>query len=68
VPLSKEGKRISDFKFPAKFALLPGIEGPGLPDRFRKAGVSIPISPEVESLNAVAATAIALFVWAGSQD
>ena len=64
VPLSKEGKRISDFKFPAKFALLPGIEGPGLPDRFRRSGVAIPISPEVESLNAVAATAVALFTWA----
>jgi len=68
VALSKEGKRISDFKFPAKFGLLPGIEGPGLPDRFRKAGVSIPISGEVESLNAVAATAVALFVWAQTQD
>ena len=64
MPLSKEGTRISDFKFPAKFALLPGIEGPGLPDRFRKTAVSIPISPGVESLNAVAATAVALFVWA----
>ena len=64
VPLSKDGKRISDFKFPAKFGLLPGIEGPGLPERFRHAGVSIPISGEVESLNAVVATAIALFEWA----
>lgn len=64
VPLSKEGKRISDFKFPAKFGLLPGIEGPGLPDRFRKTAVSIPISRQVESLNAVVATAVALFVWA----
>ncbi len=64
VPLSKEGERISDFKFPAKFGLLPGIEGPGLPDRFRKAGVSIPISRQVESLNAAVATAVALFVWA----
>jgi 16S rRNA (guanine527-N7)-methyltransferase len=64
VPLSKEGKRISDFKFPAKFGLLPGIEGPGLPDRFRKAAVSIPISSRVESLNAGVATAIALFEWA----
>ena len=64
VPLSKEGKRISDFKFPAKFGLLPGIEGPGLPDRFRKAAVSIPISGDVESLNAGVATAIALFEWA----
>ena len=68
VPLSKEGERISDFKFPAKFGLLPGIEGPGLPDRFRKAAVSIPISRRVESLNAVVATAVALFVWAKSQD
>ncbi|MFZ0927838.1 MAG: 16S rRNA (guanine(527)-N(7))-methyltransferase RsmG [Syntrophobacteraceae bacterium] len=68
VPLSKEGKGISDFKFPAKFGLLPGIEGPGLPDRFRKAGVSIPVSREVESLNAVVATAVALFVWARTQD
>ena len=68
VALSKEGKGISDFKFPAKFGLLPGIEGPGLPDRFRKAGVSIPVSREVESLNAVVATAVALFVWARTQD
>ena len=68
VPLSMDGKRISDFKFPAKFGLLPGIEGPGLPDRFRKAAVSIPISRDVESLNAVAATAIALFEWANTRD
>jgi tRNA(Leu) C34 or U34 (ribose-2'-O)-methylase TrmL len=67
VPLSKEGKRISDFKFPVKFGLLPGIEGPGLPERFRKAAVSIPISSRVESLNAVVATAIALFEWAKSR-
>ena len=63
VPLSKEGKRISDVKFPARFGLLPGIEGPGLPDKFRNEAVSIPISPEVESLNAGVATAIALFHW-----
>ncbi len=68
VPLSKEGKRISDFKFPVNFGLLPGIEGPGLPDRFREAGISIPVSREVESLNAVVATAVALFVWAQTQD
>ncbi len=68
VPLSKEGKRITDFNFPSKFGLLPGIEGPGLPDRFRKAAVSIPITREVESLNAVVATAIALFAWSEAQD
>lgn len=64
VTLSKEGQRISDFTFPAKFGLLPGIEGPGLPIRFRAAAVSIPISRQVESLNAVVAAAIALFEWA----
>jgi 16S rRNA (guanine527-N7)-methyltransferase len=67
VPLSKEGKRISNFKFPSKFGLLPGIEGPGLPGRFREEAVSVPISMEVESLNAVVAAAIALFVWAESR-
>jgi 16S rRNA (guanine(527)-N(7))-methyltransferase RsmG len=64
VPLSREGAGISGFKFPAKFGLLPGIEGPGLPEKFRKAAVSIPISAEVESLNGVVATAIAMFKWA----
>ena len=68
VPLSIEGRRIGDFKFPSKFGLLPGVEGPGLPDRFRKAAVSIPIAREVESLNAVVATAVALFAWAQNRD
>ncbi|MDR3566587.1 MAG: 16S rRNA (guanine(527)-N(7))-methyltransferase RsmG [Syntrophobacteraceae bacterium] len=63
VPLSREGARISDFKFPASFGLLPGIEGPGLPEKFRKDAISIPISFEVESLNGVVAVAIALFKW-----
>ena len=66
VPLSREGKTISGFKFPASFGLLPGIEGPGLPEKFRNAAVSIPISPEVESLNGAAAAAIAMFKWAES--
>jgi len=63
VPLSKEGGDISEFRFPQSFGLLPGIEGPGLPAPFREKGISIPISPAVESLNAVVATAIALYVW-----
>ncbi|MHC1727515.1 MAG: 16S rRNA (guanine(527)-N(7))-methyltransferase RsmG [Syntrophobacteraceae bacterium] len=67
VPLSKEGESIADFEFPPAFGLLPGVEGPGLPERYRKGGISIPISPGVESLNAVVATAIALFAWAGSR-
>ncbi|MEN6438201.1 MAG: 16S rRNA (guanine(527)-N(7))-methyltransferase RsmG [Syntrophobacter sp.] len=67
IPLSKEGESISDFRFPTAFGLLPGIEGPGLPEQLRKTGISIPIQSGVESLNAVVATAIALFAWAGSK-
>lgn len=63
VPLSAEGRDISGFDFPEAFGLLPGMEGPGLPDRWRKHCVSIPILPSVESLNAATAAAIALFVW-----
>ncbi len=62
-PLSKEGESISNFPFPESFGLLPGMEGPGLPERLRQRGLSIPIRPEVESLNAVVAAAIALFEW-----
>lgn len=62
--LSGEGRDISSASFPATFALLPGVEGPGLPARLRGANcLSIPISGEVESLNAAAATAIALYAW-----
>jgi len=39
------------------------MEGEGLPDRWRKTAVSIPIDPAVESLNAATAAAIALFAW-----
>ncbi len=63
IPLSSEGESIATFRFPPSFGLLPGVEGPGLPDRFRRGGVSIPMSPGVESLNAVVATAIALYEW-----
>jgi 16S rRNA (guanine(527)-N(7))-methyltransferase RsmG len=63
VPLSMDGRDISNFTFPASFGLLPGMEGPGLPDRWRQNAVSIPIHPEVESLNGAAALAIALYLW-----
>ena len=50
--------------FPPSFALLPGVEGPGLPDHIAKEHrVSIPMKPGVESLNAATATAIALYEW-----
>ncbi|MGV8074173.1 MAG: RsmG family class I SAM-dependent methyltransferase [Syntrophobacteraceae bacterium] len=63
VPLSREGDDISHFRFSDTFALLPGIEGPGLPEHWRRNAVGIPISPQIESLNAATATAIALYLW-----
>ena len=63
VPLSGEGADIASFAFPERFALLPGLEGEGLPPRWRKRAVAVPIRPEVDSLNAAAATAVALYLW-----
>lgn len=64
VSLSMEGTSVSQFDFPETFGLLPGMEGPGVPAHLRRASVSIPIRPAVESLNAATAAAIALFAWA----
>lgn len=64
VALSGEGVDLAAFRFPGRFALLPGLEGPGVPAALRGAALSIPISPRVESLNAATATAIALYEWA----
>lgn len=66
IPLSAEGKAVSEMEFPETFAFLPGMEGPGLPERFRRRAVSIPINEGVESLNAATATAIALYLWSQS--
>ncbi|MHB9028858.1 MAG: TrmH family RNA methyltransferase, partial [Candidatus Latescibacterota bacterium] len=64
VALSGEGSDIRRFVFPKRFALLPGMEGPGLPGELPLAAkVSIPIAPDVESLNAAAAVSIALYEW-----
>ncbi len=63
LPLSAEGRDIADIRFPETFGILPGIEGPGLPERLRQQAVSIPIQKEVESLNAATAAAIALYLW-----
>ncbi len=63
VALSVEGEDAGGFGFPRTFALLPGVEGPGLPARLRDGAISIPISNNVESLNAATATAIALYLW-----
>ncbi len=64
IALSTEGRDIATFTFPDRFALLPGVEGPGLPKRLRPHSLTIPIQGGVESLNAAAATAIVLYLWA----
>ncbi len=62
--LSADGVDVAETPFPARFGLVPGIEGPGLPDHFREGPRRrIPIVPGVESLNAATATAVALYVW-----
>ena len=62
IALSTDGCDISTFGFPERFALLPGLEGPGLPEGLKADyTVSIPIEPPVESLNAAVATSIALY-------
>ena len=63
LPLSPEGRNISEILFPDTFGLLPGVEGPGLPEAWRKRAVAIPMAAGVESLNAATAAAIALYAW-----
>jgi 16S rRNA (guanine(527)-N(7))-methyltransferase RsmG len=64
ITLSPEGDDLASFRFPETFCLAPGLEGPGLPDRLKKAVcLSIPMAPGVESLNAATATGIALYAW-----
>lgn len=62
--LDQKGHDITRIALPPTMALLVGIEGPGLPERFRgKYTLSIPMAPGVESLNGAVALSIALFEW-----
>ena len=64
IALDAEGPDLASAPFPERFGLVPGVEGPGLPEHLRKGSTRrIPIEPGVESLNAAAATAIALYAW-----
>ncbi|MDZ4678184.1 MAG: RNA methyltransferase [Oligoflexia bacterium] len=64
VALDSTGLEISKFKFPKRFVLVPGVEGPGFPEGFKpQFMVSIAMKNQVESLNASVATAIALYAW-----
>ncbi|MCP4136931.1 MAG: 16S rRNA (guanine(527)-N(7))-methyltransferase RsmG [bacterium] len=63
VALDKRGREIDSFEFPDRFLLLPGIEGPGLPDHLKSEALSIPLQNNIESLNAAIAASIALYEW-----
>jgi 16S rRNA (guanine(527)-N(7))-methyltransferase RsmG len=63
IALSVEGTDIRETVFPPSFGLLIGLEGPGLPALWRRTACCIPIGSAVESLNAAAAAAVALYEW-----
>jgi 16S rRNA (guanine(527)-N(7))-methyltransferase RsmG len=64
IALDAAGPDLASAAFPRSFGLVPGVEGPGLPDHLRRGEtLRIPIEAGVESLNAAAATAVALYAW-----
>ena len=63
VALDRQGTPLPSFDFPERFILLPGMEGPGLPEELRSNAVSIPLHTGVESLNGPVALSIALYEW-----
>lgn len=63
VVLDREGEDIREFKWPKPLRLLLGEEGQGVPKNLKSAiRLNIPMQGQIESLNAVAATSIALFL------
>ena len=65
IALDLTGPDLEESPFPERFGLVVGAEGPGLPESLRSvARRRIPIAQGVESLNAAAAAAIALYAWA----
>ncbi|MGQ9484552.1 MAG: 16S rRNA (guanine(527)-N(7))-methyltransferase RsmG [Desulfosoma sp.] len=63
IALSQDGRPLNQVNFPESFGLLAGLEGPGLPEPWRRRAVAIPMAPSMESLNAATATAVALYEW-----
>jgi 16S rRNA (guanine(527)-N(7))-methyltransferase RsmG len=63
--LDLTGQDLEETPFPERFGLVVGVEGPGLPESLQPVERRrIPIAQGVESLNAAAAAAIALYAWA----
>ncbi len=68
IALDTTGPELFAAGFPDTFGLVVGVEGPGLPPSLRQGERRrIAIEPGVESLNAAAAAAIALYVWASKR-
>ena len=63
IALDRGGRPLPGVTFPERFLLLPGIEGPGLPDELKARAVAIPLDDAIESLNAPVALSIALYEW-----
>lgn len=64
ITLSPRGADVSEYRFPPSFCLVPGLEGPGIPDGISSAqALAIPMKNRVESLNAAMATGIVLYLW-----
>jgi tRNA G18 (ribose-2'-O)-methylase SpoU len=64
ITLSPKGEDVSGYRFPPSFCLVPGLEGPGVPDGLSSAqALAIPMKNRVESLNAAMATGIVLYLW-----
>ena len=63
ISMDKNGRNILNVEFPARFILVPGIEGPGIPDIYRQKSVSIPLTDKIESLNASVALSIFMYEW-----
>lgn len=64
ITLSPKGRDIGDYLFPENFYLVPGLEGPGLPEHLKDTTpLAIPMENSVESLNSATAAGIALYIW-----
>ncbi|HEV3164535.1 MAG TPA: 16S rRNA (guanine(527)-N(7))-methyltransferase RsmG [Isosphaeraceae bacterium] len=64
IALATDGPELGAEPFPDIFGLVVGVEGPGLPEPLRTGTrLRIPIAVGVESLNAAAAVAVALYEW-----
>ena len=62
--LSAEGESIAKAVLPRTMGLLVGVEGPGVPERFRqKRLIGIPMERGSESLNAAVSAAVAMYEW-----